>query len=265
MPKKTRLPAHLPTLRRPYQMESVTMRYDDDPRLTEEYVREASTADGTQLTIVGVVHDHPASTFRVQRRIDSLDPDALALELPPLAIPLFTEYAQDERNPPQFGGEMSAAIQAVDTDRIVGIDGPSAGFASYLLRQLSRQEHSMSTVRALFSSLSSVSKHAVVCRFGATVSRLTGLTVEVDAPVQHECTWSDEPDVQARDERAQVRQARTVMNAFQSSSVSNIQKTARESYMADRIEAIASEKVGSILAVVGIAHLDPVAEGVSDI
>ena len=50
---------------------------DSDPRVTGEYVRQLSGAHGT-LTLVGVVHDHPASIYRVQHVIERVDPEILA-------------------------------------------------------------------------------------------------------------------------------------------------------------------------------------------
>lgn len=232
----------------------------DDPRLTDEYVRRRpATPDRGEVTVIGVVHDHPSSKYRVQQLVRTTDPDVLALELPSFAVPLFREYAEDERSPPQFGGEMSTAVQAADTDRIIGIDGPSVGFVGHLLRQATRERHSLSTIRSVVDSLTAVSKHAVVCRLGALVSRTTGLTVEVDRPVQHECEWSDEPDLQARDEQTQAQQARTVLNAFPSSGAGQLRRTVRERYMADRLDTLRHEGE-SVTAVVGIAHLEPVVE-----
>lgn len=254
---------HSPTIkRRAYRRtKSVTMRYDDDPRLAEEYVRELPAAeDEGTVTLVGVVHDHPASKFRAQRVIQTLEPETLALELPPLAVPLFTEYARNEQSPPPFGGEMSTAAQAASTDRIVGIDGPSIGFVGHLLEEIKHERPSLSSIRAVADSLTSVSKHAVVCRLGAVVSQMTGLSVEVDEPAQHECEWTDGPAIQARDEHEQVQQAQTVMNAFQSQGSSDLRQTARERHMADKLETLRQEGTDSIVAVVGIAHLDPLVE-----
>jgi hypothetical protein len=237
------------------------MRHDDDPRLTADYVRELP-ATGTKgpVTLVGVVHDHPASKFRTQKVIQALEPDTLALELPPVALPLFLEYARNEQSPPPFGGEMSTAAQAATTDNIVGIDGPSPGFVSHLLKEIAREHPSLSEIRAVADGFVSVSKHTVACRLGAVVSRSTGLSVEVDDPVEHECEWTDEPDIQARDEHEQVQRARTVMNAFQSQGSSDLRKTARERHMTDRLEILRRDGTDSIVAVVGIAHLDPLAE-----
>jgi len=93
-----------------------------------------------------VLHDHPASTYRVRTLIGRVDPAVLALELPPLALPLYDQYATDERTPPTLGGEMSAAIQAADADRVAGIDGPTPGFLRRVASGLHRADASAETV-----------------------------------------------------------------------------------------------------------------------
>ncbi len=110
---------------------------DRDPRLDPNYVRTVSSGSDAPVTLVGVVHDHPASVARVRSTVETTEHATLALELPPLALPLFEEYADDARTPPAFGGEMSAAIQASDA-RAVGIDGPSRRFLRTLARHVSR-------------------------------------------------------------------------------------------------------------------------------
>jgi hypothetical protein len=57
---------------------------DADPRLDAERVRCLPGAPGAgAVVLVGVVHDHPASVFRVTRLVERFAPDVLALELPP--------------------------------------------------------------------------------------------------------------------------------------------------------------------------------------
>lgn len=46
---------------------------ESDPRVTGDYIRQVSGDAGT-VTLVRVVHDHPASTYRVREVIDELDP-----------------------------------------------------------------------------------------------------------------------------------------------------------------------------------------------
>lgn len=234
-----------------------TIGADEDPRVTGEYVRPVSPGG---LTLVGVVHDHPASTYRVRRIIDELDPDVLAVELPPLALPMFEEYAHDDRSPPDFGGEMSAAIQAAEADTVVGIDGPTGEFSAGLIRRLIRKRPASSTVRKVLANLTSATKHAIVCRLAAIVATRTSLRMQVDAPVSHDVGWKDAPGEQADDEHKQIRQSRAFMNVFEASSASHASRfrdETREEHMADRLSELRQERT---VAVVGIDHLDSLVE-----
>lgn len=240
------------------------MEHNTDPRLEGEYVRRIACPSGG-VTLVGVVHDHPASVHRVRARVDDIDPDVLALELPPSAVPLFEQYATSSRSPPAFGGEMSAAVQAAATDRTAGIDRPTPGFLARLARNIAEERPSTATVRRVLRNTASTMKHALLCRGAAAVARRTGIRLEVDAPTVHDVDRTDPPEEQARDERTQVRQSRAFMNAFgadSSSRASQLADTTREQHMADRLSTLAER--GSVVAVVGIDHLDSLAELLSE-
>ena len=239
---------------------SLTVDTDSDPRVTGEYVRQVSS-DAGRLTLVGVVHDHPASTYRVRQVIEELNPEVLALELPPISIPLFTQYASTDRCPPVFGGEMSAAIQAAATSTTVGIDRPTGAFFQRLGWNLLRERPSLQTVRNVVSDAVETTKHAVTCRIAAAVVARTAVQLEVDSPISHDIDWTDAPDDQARDERTQVRRSHSFLRAFRTASrtqASRIQDVAREEEMAARLLQLREE--GNTVAVVGIDHLDSVAE-----
>jgi len=232
----------------------------EDPRLTGEHVRSVASTAGT-VTLVGVVHDHPASVYRVRRVLEAREPDVLALELPPISLSLFEAYARDVRTPPVFGGEMSAAIQAADTDEVVGIDGPTMAFTLALARTLVRERASQSTVRSVIRGLYSVSKDAVRCRLAGTIAALTSVRLEVNTPLVYEVTRDDDPAIQAADERTQVRRARAVMDAFEPSRAVQFRDTTREAHMADQL--IRLRQHGNVVAVVGRGHLDAVIDRVA--
>lgn len=237
-----------------------TIDTDSDPRVTGEYVRQHS-GNGT-LTLVGVVHDHPASRYRVRHVIERVDPAVLALELPPVSLPLFEQYAATDRTPPRFGGEMSAAIQAASSDTVVGIDRPTGGFFRRLGRTLLRERPSLETIRNVVANAVETTEHALRCRAAAAVGARTSVRLEVDAPVPHDIARTDPPDAQARDEREQVRRARSFMNAFRTASrtrAARLEDDAREAAMATRLAEL-READGDIVAVVGIDHLDSLAE-----
>ncbi|MCL7417304.1 MAG: hypothetical protein M8354_05630, partial [Halalkalicoccus sp.] len=109
-----------------------------------EYIRTLP-----ELTLVGVVHDHPASVARVEAVLRDSCPETLALELPPLAIPLYRSYATDAGFPSNAGGEMSAAIRA-STASVVGIDGPSSGFSRAFYRYIEREHLDSGTLERLY-------------------------------------------------------------------------------------------------------------------
>jgi hypothetical protein len=232
----------------------------DDPRLNDAYLRvcPGGPEEGT-VVLVGVVHDHPSSQYRAQRVLEAFEPTTLALELPPLALPLFEEYATESSTPPACGGEMSAAIQVDAADRTVGIDGPTLDFAGRLTRTLLAEGAALPTMLSSARALASVTKHAAVCRLAATLSRTLSVRIEVDAAeAGYETDWEDPPETQAADERRQVRKAQFILQAFGSSRAGALRSATREEHMADRLEDLRTD--GDVVAVVGIDHLDPLVD-----
>jgi pheromone shutdown protein TraB len=229
----------------------------DDPRITGEHLRSIDTPTGT-VTLIGVVHDHPASAFRVQTVITDRVPDILALELPPLSLPLFERYAEDTRTPPVFGGEASAAIQASTTDRVVGIDGPTLPFLRRLATTLYHEGRSLETVRGVLDGLTSVTKNTLRCRLAGSLAAMTSIRMEVDSPVTYATGRADSPEQQAENERHQIARARAVMDAFEPSRATSFGDDVRETHMVDRLAEFRND--GDVVAVVGRHHLDSVAE-----
>lgn len=246
-------------------MDELTAAVDDldDPRMNEAYLRECSgDRERGDVVLVGVVHDHPASQYRARRIVEGLEPETLALELPPLALPLFEEYATDETMPPGYGGEMSAAIQAGTAERTVGIDGPTLGFAGRLARTLYRERAALPTIVSSARALASVTKHAAVCRVAATVAALTSVHLEVDPSASYGTDWEESPASQAENEQRQVRKAQFVLQAFGSSRAGNLRDATREEHMAERLSEL--RRSGDVVTVVGIDHLDPLVKLLSD-
>lgn len=231
-------------------------RVAGDPRLEEARIEHVGG-----VVLVGVLHDHPASTYRVQTVVDAVDPDVLALELPPLAVPLAVHHAADERTPPTFGGEMSAAVQAGDTDRVVGIDGPSAGFLRCLAAELYAERAAPATVRRTVEALQSVVATALVRRLAAAVVALTAVELAVEPPTTFDTDRTDDPARQADEERRRVETAQSMLEAFTSPPEATIRRAARERYMADRLAALDADDA---VAVVGQAHLNAVADSLRD-
>lgn len=236
---------------------------DSDPRVTGEYVRQISDDTGT-VTLVGVVHDHPASVYRVRHVVESVGPETLALELPPVSLPLFEQYAATDRTPPALGGEMSAAIQATDSDTVVGIDRPTGDFFGRLGRIVLRERPSLETVRTLVSTTVETTTHALGCLAAAVVGARTPVRLDVDSPVSHDVAWTDVPADQARHERDQVHRSRSFLDVFQTASRSRaarLEDAAREAAMVARLAELRGD--GDVVAVVGIDHLDSLVDGLT--
>ena len=233
----------------------------DDPRVNDDYVRTLPGGDGGAVTLVGVVHDHPASVHRVRSLVETIAPDTVALELSPVALPLFEAYADDEASPPALGGEMSAAIQAADCE-VVGIDAPNAAFLRRLLARIREERPERDTVARVLRGVAGVARHALTCRLGASVAHWTGRAVELDRPVDHECTPRDPPSAQAADERQQASQSLSLLRAFETPEPVHLRDATREECMAARLRELSAR--GNVVAVVGIDHLDGVSDEFTD-
>lgn len=235
--------------------------FGDDPRMHAEHVRYLPGEAG-DVTLAGVVHDHPASRYRVRELVDRWEPDVLAVEVAPLALPLFEQYAADGRDLPTFGGEVSAAIAAAEDARVVGIDGVDATFFRELARTIAAERPSVPTVSALLESVASVARHACSCRLAATVAAATGVRLEVDDPVTHETALSDPPAVQADDERSQLSRSLTLLRCASPPEPIALRDDTRDRCMARRIDALRAE--GDVLVVAGRGHLAPLADRLGD-
>lgn len=229
----------------------------DDPRVTGEYVRRVA-GDGDVL-LLGVVHDHPASRHRVRTVIDDYDPDVLALEVAPLALPLFEAVAQDEAWTPPGGDEMSDAIAAAPDARAVGIDGLDAGFFATLARALWTERPSAGAVRSLFQGITAVAREATSYRVATVLGRHTPFRLSVGNRVQHDCDPTDPPAMQAADERRQTATSLAFLRSIDPPPQMAIRDETREACMVRRLDALRAE--GDVAAVIGLGHVDPVAEG----
>ncbi|WP_254766531.1 hypothetical protein [Salinilacihabitans rarus] len=228
----------------------------DDPRVAPRFCRRPS--GDADLTLVGVVHDHPASVGRVEAVLDAVRPDVLALELPPAAVPLYRAYAREE---PRFGGEMSAAIRAAPGAEVAGIDAPSWSFLRRLLARLLADRVPPSTARRVLASLGGATRTALACRVAATLTHATSMTVAFDDPVDYECTRADPPERQAAHERAHVAGVAALLGGAESSALAYRDET-RERCMIDRLTSLRS--AGSVVAVVGVDHLDALEAALAD-
>ena len=234
-----------------------------DPRLTDEYVRliEGDDENGRvgDVLLLGSVHDHPASSYRIGERVWKFDPDALALEVTPLSLPWFVTSADREVNPTC---EMTAAVAAAPDSRPVAIDGLDAEFFATLVRNLRAEGPRYSTVRAVARGIGAVAKHATKCRLAALADRYTPYRPSAGEPVSHDCDRTDPPEVQAADERRQASTSLALLRAVERPAPVAVRDETRETCMVRRIERLRED--GDVAAVVGVGHLEAVAEELAE-
>jgi pheromone shutdown protein TraB len=223
----------------------------DDPRLDEGFWRTVPRSDGYgEAIVVGVVHDHPASSFRVRAVARAFDPDVVALELPDVAVPAFERIAVAGGQGYE-GGEMSAAIAASPDADAVGIDSVGPGFLRRLAGNARAEDASLGTVRDVLGDVAGIARHAVSCRFAGEEVTTRGL------PADHGVTAGDDPAEQAEDERSTVARSRALLGAVERPHADLLLDDTREENMAARIDGLRTD--GTVLAVVGMDHLDSVA------
>lgn len=222
----------------------------DDPRLDADFCRFLPGTDATaDVLLVGVVHDHPASSYRVAALADAFDPDTLALELPPLAVPGFERASVGENR--LDGGEMTAAIAAVSDADVVGIDSLGWRFGRRFLANARRTDADIGTIRQALSEVGRIARHALACR-------LDRASAGDSAAVDHDISPREPPAAQAEDERTQVARSRSLLGAIERPRADLLVDATREDTMADGIDS--ERQRGSVLAVVGMNHLETLAE-----
>ncbi|WP_226004392.1 hypothetical protein [Natrinema salinisoli] len=231
----------------------------DDPRITPQFCRRLSAPAG-DLVLVGVVHDHPASIARVERVLERVEPETLALELPAVALPLYRVYARkrdsDDATSPRFGGEMSAAIRAAPDADHVGIDAPNLSFLRRLVTRLVADRVSPATARRVISSVSGATREALACRVAATLTHATSMTVVPGDRVEYDCDPEDPPERQAAHERSHVAGVQALLGSVDTDgSALAYRDDTREHCMVERLEAVRSDP-GDVVAVVGVDHID---------
>jgi hypothetical protein len=224
------------------QYES-TLSSLSDPRLDRRFFSTAG-----DILLVGVLHDHPASIARVETVIDAVEPETVALEVPPLALPYYSQCAGAGAI---AGGERSAASAAAPTATPVGIDLPSLSGLPELGRQL-LDSTSLATAKRLVSRFTSVLAEVGRCRVAAVRGNLTA----GDQPIEYDCEGS--PRAQAEHELSSLRQSERVFAAMERSGAMVAFDALQERHMAKRLTAL--ESSGGVVAVVGYAHLDVIAE-----
>lgn len=232
----------------------------DDPRLEAEYVRIVDRDEGAPVVLVGVVHDHPASIYRVQAFVDTLDPEVLGLELPRIVMPLFEKYAQADEEREDPGGEMSAAIRAAGDADVVGLDMPDLGSLVSLAKRMWRENVTSGTARSIADDVCRLYRHALAGRLVAAGLPLAIVGGDVHRRQRYEVTAADPPAVQAEHERRHVRKSSSLLNSLDLPSATRLIDDERERRIASRLVDLQVGSTSPIVAVVGYQHLDTVVE-----
>ncbi len=196
--------------------------------------------------------------FRVVHTLETLSPDAVAVELPPLAMPLFRAYASAPDTPPRLGGEMSAALQTA-AGRTVGIDAPNGAAFRALARALRAERPPLDTVRGVLRDAASGLAHAAVCRLGAVVAAHTPFKPRLYEHIVYDVTVLDSPTEQAAHESEHVSHQRAFLRAIETPATIRLVDEAREAGMVERLRELRAD--GDVVAVVGVEHLDALAAG----
>ncbi|MFA9417182.1 hypothetical protein [Natrinema sp. HArc-T2] len=239
----------------------------DDPRITPQFYRRLPDSSG-DLVLIGVVHDHPASVARVERVLERVEPVTLALELPPIALPLYRVYGRkgkkDDPTPPRFGGEMSAAIRAAPDAEAVGIDAPNWSFLRRLVTRLVADRVSPARARRVLSSVGNATRDALTYRIAATLTHATSMTVVPGDTVEYDVDHEDQPARQAAHERAHVASIQALLGSVDTDGTTLAYRDeTRERCMIERLEELRSEP-GDAVAVVGVDHLDRIAAALTE-
>lgn len=231
---------------------------DDLLSADSQYFRRIEGRENrSAVTLVGVVHGHPASAHRVRRLVEAVDPDTVALELPSLAVALASVRARDVAVPPRAGGEMSAAVQAA-SGRVEGIDAPSVGYVRHLFSYCRHEGVSVRTLRNLFGDLLRSTRQSIRWRLAATIERRLGASLDVGRSDRHDVDGDEPLATLIENEDRHVSITRTFRNATETPASVDVVDSIREHAMAEHLDRLAA--AGDVVAVVGLSHLDPIAE-----
>lgn len=237
--------------------ERLAATYATDPRVSEEYVRHVTT-DAGPIVLVGVVHDHPSSIYRVEAIIDEMDPGLVAVELPDLLVPSFAAAIEAGDS---VGGEMSAAIRASHAP-VLGIDLPSWSAGSAVVAAISANDPGLSTITRTIRSIGRMLGHTALGRLASL--GVPGLPTIRDLEHNHVYDIPDDasPAVQADHEATHLDRSTTLLRAFEPPPATRLMDAIREQHMADKLWTMRQEE--SIVAVVGYSHLDGIVAALRD-
>jgi len=238
-------------------VESVLFE-SEDPRLRPEFVRYIPGTDWRgDVVLVGVVHDHPASVFRSEYLVRTLDPDVVAVELPPIAVPLFETFGRDPASAEVLGGEMSVALQAATWEK-VGIDAPSVRYTWDLFASLVRHGVPLDVAVLVLRDLVHSYAQATWTLIAALAWYLFRVRLDAHERFEYDVDRSASPAEMAHSETSHIAQREAFMQAIESPPAVVLIDTVREETMAERLRQLRRD--GDVLAVVGFEHLERITD-----
>lgn len=225
---------------------------ESDPRISEEYIRLIERTD-TPVVLVGVVHDHPASIYRVEAVIEEVSPATVGIELPSLLVPVFEQHVDEGAD---IGGEMTAAITAAESASVVGIDVPGPGFIRALCAELLKEPADTGAIVRTLRETWRLTSNAVLARLAH--EGVPGLPTVSDLEFGHEYDLPERPspERQAEHEAKHVRRSTTLLRTFEPPAATRLVDQIRERHMARRLRELAVD--GPLVGVVGHGHLDEI-------
>ena len=222
---------------------------DSDPRISRESLRWIDTG-GPPVLLVGVVHDHPASEYRVSAIVEAIAPETVALELPDLVV----SAADGAHQSAAVGGEMAAAIAAAGASSVVGIDVPGRRTGRAFVAELRARRPALRTILRTGRSIARMAAHAVASRLAQSGIPGESLIATLDRGQEYDLPRDAPPSIQADHEVAHRRRSTTLLRTFEPPPATSMLDAVRERYMAARLESIRED--GPVVAVVGCGHLD---------
>lgn len=231
---------------------------ESDPRVTADLCRQLTRGSG-QVVLVGVVHDHPASCVRVRRVAQALEPETVCLELPPTTVHRYRETLESTDAARTTGGEMGVAMQATPEATHVGIDGLDTRFLRTLASTVTAQRPAVRTLARTARGVGTMAKQLLGSQLRVWGNEPdTGIDVE-----QFESLRGGSPELQAADERRQLERSASFLRAVETPAAISLREETRETCMAHRLVTCLED--GPVLAVLGMDHLDPVADNVLEL
>jgi len=148
---------------------------------------------------------------------------------------------------------MTAAIAAAPDATVAGIDSVGWRFGRRFARLARSRDASLSTVKRALSGAWHVTRNAIEVRLGRGDDRRGRL--------DHDVSPTADPSTQAADEATQISRSRSLLGALERPEADVLLDETREATMSANVDA--HRRTGGVVAVVGMEHLDRVADALA--